>query len=161
MSKRRSASAALATVSTPRTAIVVLAVGGTFIFPLTLLVLKAMGGRTSLSPENPLAGLARQIAFTVPISLPLVGAATLHRLGWFYPAFMIVVGAHYLPFWFLYGMWQFAALGAALCGGALLLGLYVPEPWSLGGWITGLALLAFAFLGRAVAASHSASEPAA
>jgi hypothetical protein len=49
-------------------------------------------------------------------------------------------------------MRQFAALGAAMCGGAILLGLYVPEPWSLGGWITGLALLAFAFLGRAVAA---------
>jgi hypothetical protein len=145
-------SAALATASMPRNAIVLLAVGGIFIFPLTQLVLKAMGGRVSLSPENPLAGLARQIAFTVPASLPLVGAATLHHLAWFYPAFMIVVGAHYLPFWFLYGMWQFTALGVGLCSAGLLLGLYVPQPWSLGGWITGLALVAFAFLGRAVAA---------
>jgi hypothetical protein len=142
------ASAALAMASTPRNAIVLLAVGGMFIFPLAQLVLKAMGGRASLSPGNPLGGLARQIAFTVPLGLPLVGAATLHRLGWFYPAFMIVVGAHYLPFAFLYGMWQFAALGAAMCGGALLLGLYLPEPWSLGGWLTCLALVAFASLCR-------------
>lgn len=38
-------------------------------------------------------GLAVQIAFTVPFSLPLVAAATLYRLNWFYPAFMIGVGA--------------------------------------------------------------------
>ena len=92
----------------------VLVVVGAFIFPLTQLVLRAMGRRASLSPGNPLRFLAMQVAFTVPLSLPLVGAATLHHLNWFYPAMMIVVGAHYLPFMFLYGMWQFAILAAAL-----------------------------------------------
>ncbi len=38
------------------------------------------------------------------VTLPLVAAATLYRLGWFYPAFMIVLGAHYFPFAFLYGL---------------------------------------------------------
>ena len=44
----------------------------------------------------------------------LAGAAALHKPGWFYPASMIIVGAHYLPFVFLYGMKTFAVLAAAL-----------------------------------------------
>ena len=43
------------------------------------------------------------------------GAAALHRPSWFFPACLVIVGAHYLPFVFLYGMcmWKFAALAAA------------------------------------------------
>ncbi len=41
------------------------------------------------------------MAFTLPLSLPVVGAAALYRLEWFYPAFMVVLGAHYLAFAFL------------------------------------------------------------
>ena len=96
-------SAGFGTWGSSRQAIVVLAAGGALIFPLTMLLLRAMGRPASLSRGNPLGGLARQIAFTIPVSLPLVAAATLHHLNWFYPAFMIVVGAHYLPFVFLYG----------------------------------------------------------
>jgi hypothetical protein len=32
---------------------------------------------------------------------------------------MIVLGAHYLPFVFLYGLWQFWVLGALLVGGGV------------------------------------------
>ncbi len=91
-------------------AIYVLVFGGIFIFPLTQLFLRLMGRQSSLPKGHPMNALATQIAFTVPFSLPLVAAATLHRLNWFYPAFMVVVGAHYLPFIFLYGMWQFGVL---------------------------------------------------
>ncbi|HKJ02879.1 MAG TPA: hypothetical protein VJ997_10505, partial [Longimicrobiales bacterium] len=92
------ASAALATWGTRRQAILLLVVGGIVIFPLTQLGLKALGRTASLTRENPFAWLAMQVAFTVPLSLPLVGAASLYRIHWFYPAFMLVVGAHYLPF---------------------------------------------------------------
>jgi len=47
--------------------------------------------------------LAMQVAFVLPLSLPLVFAATAYRQNWFYPAFMIALGSHYLPFIFLYG----------------------------------------------------------
>ena len=40
------------------------------------------------------------------------------------PAMMIIVGAHYLPFSFLYGMRQFIALSALLVSAGLLIGLY-------------------------------------
>jgi len=146
------ASAALGTWGSPRLAILVLVMGGAFIFPLTQLVLRAMGRRASLSPGNPMRFLAMQVAFTVPLSLPLVWAATLHHLNWFFPALMIVVGAHYLPFMFLYGMRAFAVLAAVLLGGGYALGTVVRGGFSLGGWVTGVALVLFAFVGRSVAA---------
>ena len=48
--------------------------------------------------------LAIQIAFTLPLTLPVVIGIAALRPAWFYPAFMITLGAHYLPFVFLYGM---------------------------------------------------------
>ena len=144
-------SAALGTWSSTTHAILVLVAGGAFIFPLTQLLLRAMGRRASLDPANPLAGLAMQIAFTIPLSLPLVGAATIHRLDWFYPAFLIVVGAHYLPFVFLYGMWTFALLAAIMIFGGTWIGLAMPGAFSLGGWFGGTVILAFAVLGLVLA----------
>jgi len=137
------ASAALGSWGSPRRAILLLALGGAFIFPVTQLLLKLMGRRSSLGAGNPLAGLAMQIAFTVPLSLPLIGAATIHNLNWFYPAFMVVIGAHYLPFVFLYGMWEYAALAALLLGGGVFLGLSMPGHFVAGGWYTGVVLLLF------------------
>jgi hypothetical protein len=156
-------SAALGTWDSQRQAILALVVGGFFIFPLTLLVLRAMRRPASLPPGHPFNGLAMQVAFTVPLGLPLVGAATLHHAHWFYPAFMILVGAHYLPFVFLYGMPMFAGLCALLVGGGLALGLYVPvhAPFSLGGWFTGAVLVVFAFVGRGLAAHDGRPAPGA
>ena len=71
--------------------------------------------------------LAMQVAFTIPLNLPVVAAAALYRLNWFYPACMIVVGTHYLPFIFLYGMWQFGVLAAVLIGGGVTIGLMFAE----------------------------------
>jgi len=48
------------------------------------------------------------------LSLLLVGAATLYRTEWSYPAFMIALGAHYLPLVTLYRMRMFYALAAVL-----------------------------------------------
>jgi hypothetical protein len=145
------ASAALATWASPRAAILMLVFGGMLIFPLTQLTLRLMGRPASLPKGHPMNALAIEIAFIVPLCLPLIGAAALHHLSWFYPAFMIVVGAHYLPFTFLYGMRQFLVLGALLIGAGVLLGLYLPSSFSLGAWIAAPLLLLFAFTGRSVA----------
>jgi len=144
------ASAAAGTWGSTRLAILILAAGGAFIFPLTQLVLRAMARPASLGPENPFAQLAMQVAFIVPLSLPLIGAATLHRIDWFYPAFMLVVGTHYLPFVFLYGMWEFAVLAAVLILASVTLGVYVHGAFAAGGWLTGAVLLAFAIVSLAV-----------
>jgi hypothetical protein len=140
-------SAALATWGSSRNAILLLVGGGTFIYPLTQLLLRGMGRRASLDKANPMSGLAMQVAFTIPLSLPLVGAATLHHMGWFYPATLIVVGAHYLPFVFLYGMWTFALLAGLMITGGVWIGMTMPGALSLGGWYGGVLLLVFAAVG--------------
>lgn len=76
-----------------RLAVMVLVFGGVLIFPGSLLVLRALGRSTRLEPGNPLGALAMQVAFTVPLAIPVILAATRHRPEWFYPAFMIIVGA--------------------------------------------------------------------
>ncbi len=154
-------SAALGTWGSPRQAILALVVGGFFIFPLTQAVLRAMRRPASLPPGHPFNGLAMQVAFTLPLGLPLVGAATLHRADWFYPSFMILLGAHYLPFVFLYGMRQFAVLCGLLVTLGLALGLYVRAPFSAGGWLTGGILLVFAFVGRRAALADPRPTPGA
>ena len=142
------ASAAAASWSTPRNAIIILVVGGFFIFPLTTLGLRLMGGPWKLSAGNPLNALGMQVAFVLPLCLPLVGAAAAYRILWFYPAFMILLGAHYLPFVFLYGMPMFGALAAILVG----LGIVLAHGHSFAApaWITGAILLVFAVLGLAI-----------
>jgi hypothetical protein len=98
------ASALLATVSTPRRAILVLVVGG-----------------------------------------------SAHRLDWFYPAFMIALGAHYLPFAFLYGMRLFWALGFGLVSLGVLLAHH-PLGFAGAAWVTSWLLMVFGVIGGMQAA---------
>jgi uncharacterized protein DUF7010 len=122
--------------------------GGFFIFPLTQLLLRCMGHAYSLPKGHPMNGLAIQIAFTVGLTIPVVLAATILQPAWFYPALMITVGAHYLPFIFLYGMGQFGVLSALLTSAGVLLGFYGHGFPSAGAWFTAMVLFAFALIGR-------------
>jgi hypothetical protein len=148
-------SAALATWRSPKSAIIALVVGGFFIFPLTQLLLQLMGRPASLPKGHPMNALGMQIAFMLPFNLPLVAAATAHHLNWFYPAFMIALGTHYFPFIFSYGMPEFGVLAALLIGAGLTIGLYMQSVFSLGAWLTAVALVLFAFIGRSVALRES------
>ena len=141
-------SAVLGTWVTPRAAIMELVLGGFLIFPVTQLLLRLTGRRASLVSGNPLGNLGMQIAFTLPLSMLLLVPVTAFRLNWFYPALMILVGAHYLPFTFLYGMRMFIPLCAIFVGGGVAIALYVPGSFSVGGWIGGLTLFIFAWIGR-------------
>jgi hypothetical protein len=147
-------SAALATWRSPRSAIAALIIAGCFIFPMTQLLLRIMGRPSALPKNHPMNALAMQVAFTLPLNLPLVASATLYRLNWFYPAF-IALGTHYLPFIFFYGMRQFGVLAAALIGSGVFIALYLPSTFSLGAWIAAALLLVFAFIGRSVAQRHA------
>ena len=145
--------AAAATWFAPPAAVATLFFGGMLIFPLTTLVIRLSGRPSSLPAGHPMAPLAMQIAFTVPIGFVVVVAMLDGRTELFFPAGMVIVGAHYLPFVFLYGMRLFAVLSAALVVPGILLLFGLPVPSSVGGWFTGALLVAFAFLLRASARS--------
>ncbi len=128
--------------------IVALLLGGVTILPITTLLLRLGGGQAALPKGHPMAALAVQIAFTVPLGLLVAVAAAGYREEWFFPASMIIVGAHYLPFTFLYGTVLFAVLGGLMCFGGVALALWLPNAFSTGGWATGVLLLVFAFVLR-------------
>jgi hypothetical protein len=68
---------------------------------------------------------------------------------------MIALGTHYFPFIFMYGMPEFGVLAALLVGGGLTIGLYVQSVFSLGGWLTAVVLLLFAFILRSATLRES------
>jgi len=142
------AAAGVASWSSPVATMAVLFFGSMGIFPLTQVLVRLMGRPGRVSPENGLWMLGSQVAFTVPLNFLLVGAAVLYRENWFFPAVMIVVGTHYLPFITLYGMKMYGILAGLLVVIGAGLALYGPDIFSLGGWITAILLIAFAFLGR-------------
>ena len=85
---------------------------GGFIFPLTRMLLRLSPRRAFVSTENPFTSVGIQVAFVLPLSMLLLVPVGLYRLGWFFPALMVIlVGAHYLPFATLYGMRTFLFLG--------------------------------------------------
>ena len=142
------AAAALSVIASPGYGMAMLFFGSMFLFPLDQLVLRWLGRPGKVSKENKLWGLGSQVAFTVPINFLLVGAAALYKETWFFPAAMIIVGSHYLPFITLYGMKMFAFLAGILILGGAGLALYGPPIFSLGGWFAGVVLIVFAFIGR-------------
>jgi len=141
-------SAALGYWVSPRAGILEIVFGGFFIFPLTVMLLRLAGGPASPTKGNPLSSLGMQIAFTLPLGMLLLIPVCQLRLTLFFPALMVLLGAHYLPFIFLYGMRMFAALAAILVASGVIIAHYFPKSFTLGGWIGGLTLFVFAWLGR-------------
>ena len=142
------ASAALATWGSPRPAIIMLVLGGFFIFPITTAILAALRRPHSLSESNPFRYLAMQVAFVLPLSMPLVAPITIYHTAWFFPSMMVLLGAHYVPFATLYGMRSFIPLAGILILSGIALAHIAPNSFSVGGWTTGVVLVAFAIVAR-------------
>lgn len=90
--------------------------------------------------------------------MPLLLPVGLNRLNWFYPAMMILLGAHYIPFVFLYGMRMFAVLAALIVGGGLLVAMHHSSTFSEGAWYTGVPLVLFALIGSTAARREAHDE---
>lgn len=151
-------SAITAQWGTPKLAMLILVLGGFAIYPAISIVLKASGRPASLSANNPFRLLAIQVAFVLPLSMPLLAPVAAYRLDWFYPAMMILLGAHYLPFATLYGMRSFLALAAALIISGVVIALYLPYGFATGGWVTSIVLFIFAGIGFMEARRSAAAE---
>jgi len=148
------ASAAVGTWVTPKASILTIVIAGFFIFPLTQLMLRLSGRRASLSKENSFKSLGMQVAFVLPFSMLLLVPVGYFRLNWFFPALMILLGAHYLPFATLYGMRMFLFLAGILIAAGVLIALYFSGTFSLGAWVAGAVLFLFAWIGRSIATAE-------
>lgn len=121
--------------------VLVLLIGGFLIYPVTTLASRLLGNPGSVPPTNPLREASIAIPVVGALCMPVVGAAALYDINWFYPAFMVVMGAHYLPFSHLYGMRIFVPLGAAMWLAGLSIGLWAPGWSAVAALLTGVALV--------------------
>jgi hypothetical protein len=112
------------------------------------MLLRLSPRRASVSKENPFTSLGMQVAFVLPFSMLLLVPVGLYRLNWFFPALMVLVGAHYLPFATLYGTRMFLFLAGILVASGVVIALCFSQTFSLGSWIGGLVLFVFAWIGR-------------
>lgn len=135
------ASAAVGTWVSPKASILTAVIAGFFIFPLTQMMLRLSGRPARVSEGNSFHFLGMQVAFVRPFSMLLLVPAGLYRLNWFFPALMILLGAHYLPFATLYGMRMFLFLAGILLGAGVVIAHYFSGTFSLGAWVAGLAPL--------------------
>ncbi|HKY46975.1 MAG TPA: hypothetical protein VJQ79_03225 [Acidimicrobiia bacterium] len=122
--------------------IIVLVIGGSLIYPVTTLVSRLLGNPGTVASTNPLKEASVAIPLVGPLGVPLAAAAALYDVAWFFPAFMVLMGAHYLPFAHLYGMRVFIPLGAGMWLAGLAIGMWAPGTAVLGAFLTGAALLA-------------------
>lgn len=154
------ASAAVGTWVSPKASILTAIIPGFFIFPLTQMMLRLSGRPASLSKENSFNSLGMQVALVLPFSMLLLVPVGLYHLNWFFPALMILLGAHYLPFATLYGMRMFLFLAGVLLAAGVVIAHYFSGMFSLGAWVTGLALFVFAWIGRSIATREASAASA-
>ena len=153
-------SAALGTWVTPKASILTAVIAGFFIFPLTQMLLRLSGRRASVSKENSFHYLGMQVALVLPFSMLLLVPVGLYDLNLFFPALLVLLGAHYLPFATLYGMRMFLFLAGILMAAGVVVAHYFSRTFSPGAWIGGLALFAFAWIGRSIAVGEAAAPSA-
>src|SRR6267378_2188869 len=151
-------SAALGTWVTPKASIRAIVIAGFFIFPLTQMLLRLSGRRASVSRENPFNSLGMQVAFVLPFSMLLLVPVGFYNLNLFFPALMVLFVAHYLPFATLYGMRMFLFLGGILIAAGVVIAQYFLATFSLGAWVGGLVLFAFAWIGRSIATGEASAS---
>jgi hypothetical protein len=153
------ASAALGTWNTPKASIVTVVIGGFFIFPIVQLVLRLSGRPASVSKENSFNALGMQIAFVLPFTMLLLVPVAHYNLNLFFPALMILLGAHYLPFATLYATRMFLFLAGILITMGTGIALYFPRTFSLGAWLGAVALFVFAWIGRSLVKAKTPPLP--
>lgn len=125
-------------------AMVIFIIGGSFTFPGGELIRKMMRIPTSLSKGNALPQMFMLLAFTIPLSYPLIYLVCRGNINLFFAGFTILIGAHYLPFVFGYRMKSFALLSILLVASGTIISLKYPAAFSLSGFVTGALLIVFA-----------------
>ena len=132
----------VATYISPTAGAWALVFGGMLIFPVSVLLCKAIGRSGKHSKDNPLGALALEGTIWMLLSIPLAIVIVYYRVEWFFPAMLLVIGGRYLTFSTLYGMKIYWAFGATLAAAAFVL-VKFEAPAVAGAYIG--ALIEYAF----------------
>ena len=125
-------------------AILLLIIGGMLIHPVSV-VGSRLVGLPQLSETNRLPILNTWLALMVPLALPLVYMTMAGgRTNLFYPAFAVLIGAHWLPFVYVYAMKSFAVFAGVFVLIGVVFGIYLTESFAACGFVVAGVLLVFA-----------------
>ncbi|MEZ4972881.1 MAG: hypothetical protein R2820_06200 [Cyclobacteriaceae bacterium] len=91
-----------------------LLIGGALIYPVSLLLTKAIGRSGGYSKGNILGGLAQEGTFFMLLAIPLAVVMSLQHHEWFFQGMLLIIGGRYLTFQTLYGRKYYWVLGALL-----------------------------------------------
>jgi hypothetical protein len=127
-------------------AMLVLLLGGMLVYPIATACSRLLK-MPRPDNSNRLSILITWIALTIPLGVPLVLMATsAGRENLFYPAFTVLVGAHWLPFAYVYSMKSFVTLAGILVLAGILFGFVFPQFFAACGFAAGGILLLFAII---------------
>jgi hypothetical protein len=140
------ASGIISQLISKQAAIITFIAGGSVIFLGGELVKKLFYAPNLVRADNQLPKFFTLLAFTIPLSYPLIYLICRTNLDLFYPAFMILIGAHYLPFVYGYGMKTFGALSILLVSLGTWFSLFNTVSFSVPAYVTAFILLVFAIL---------------
>ena len=140
------ASATLGALDQIPFAILLLIIGGMLIHPVSLIASRLVG-LPQPAGTNRLPILNTWLALMIPLGLPLVFMAVAgNRTNLFYPAFAVLIGAHWLPFIYIYAMKSFAVLAGVFVLIGVIFGFILNGSFSVCGFVVGGVLLLFAVL---------------
>jgi hypothetical protein len=111
-------------------AVPTLFVCGAFIHPVGVLLSKALGRAGRHSRGNPMGVLALEGTIQFLLALLLAFVVSLHRIEWFFPAMLLLIGGRYLTFSSIYGDRTYWACGGALASAGVVLALMRPAPYA-------------------------------
>jgi len=114
-------SALVATFVSSTGGVVSLIIGGMLIFPMSVMVCKFVGRPGKHSEGNPLAPLAIEGTIWMLLTILIAVGVALHKVEWFFPAMLLVIGGRYFSFSTLYGLRIYWAFGATLALAGMLL----------------------------------------
>jgi hypothetical protein len=109
-------------VMSPDRAVWALFIGGVLIYPISVLLTKAIGRSGKHNANNPLGSLALATTFWMILALPLAYGVSRLRIEWFFPAMLFIIGGRYLTFSTIFGTRIYWLCGAALALAGYILG---------------------------------------
>ena len=149
----------VAIVSSHTASMISFFVGGTLIFPLSVLLSKGLARSGKHAPDNALRHLAMEGLGTLFVGLFLAYCIARLNPQLFYPTMLLIIGARYLTFQTLYGLKVYWLLGGAL----ILAGFWsilLSLPFAYGALLGGAIEVGFALaIFRQCKAVATATQP--
>ena len=110
----------VAWMSSPGTSLLVFFLGGMLIYPLGMVLARALGRSGKPDPQNPLTGLALETTGVLFVGLFIAWVVYQLQPAWFYPIMLLIIGVRYLAFRTLYGDRIYWLLGALLMAAGII-----------------------------------------